>query len=114
MAQSGTTPQVLCLFAVGLLGYGAVAATLGMPPGASRAVGLANGANPLAIVVPCHRVIGSNGKLSGYRWGVERKKAILENESVKRYATAVTELYDHKESSKSLQNYKESVVNLLF
>jgi methylated-DNA-[protein]-cysteine S-methyltransferase len=57
--------------------YGEIASRLGMPKGASRAVGLANGANPIAIVVPCHRVIGSNGKLVGYAAGLERKRLLL-------------------------------------
>ena len=57
--------------------YGEIATRLGMPKGASRAVGLANGANPIAIVVPCHRVIGSNGKLVGYAAGLERKRRLL-------------------------------------
>jgi len=61
--------------------YGEVAAALGLPPGASRAVGLANGANPIAIVVPCHRVIGANGTLTGYAGGLERKKYLLELEA---------------------------------
>ena len=47
---------------------------------AVRAVARACATNPVAIVTPCHRVVGSNGSLSGYRWGIERKKAILENE----------------------------------
>ena len=56
--------------------YGAIASALGSP-GASRAVGAANGANPIAIVVPCHRVIGSNGSLTGYGGGLEIKRALL-------------------------------------
>ncbi len=60
-------------------GYGALAASLGKP-GAARAVGLANGANPIGIVVPCHRVIGANGKLTGYAGGVERKAWLLKHE----------------------------------
>ena len=67
------------------LSYGALAAKLGKP-GASRAVGLANGSNPLAIVVPCHRVIGANGSLTGYAGGVERKTWLLEHE--RRHAKA--------------------------
>jgi O-6-methylguanine DNA methyltransferase len=59
--------------------YGEVAAALGMRNGA-RAVGLANGANPLAIIVPCHRVIGSNGTLTGYGGGLDRKQWLLEHE----------------------------------
>ena len=61
--------------------YGALAASLGNP-GASRAVGLANGANPVGIVVPCHRVIGSSGAITGYAGGVERKRWLLAHEGV--------------------------------
>lgn len=50
-------------------------------PGASRAVGLANGRNPLAIVVPCHRVIGASGRLTGYGGGLERKAWLLDHEA---------------------------------
>ena len=60
--------------------YGEVARSLGKP-GASRAVGLANGANPVSIIVPCHRVIGSSGALVGYGGGLGRKKALLELEA---------------------------------
>ena len=59
--------------------YGALARAIGKP-GAARAVGLANGANPIAIVVPCHRVIGAGGSLTGYAGGVERKRWLLEHE----------------------------------
>jgi O-6-methylguanine DNA methyltransferase len=59
--------------------YGAVAAAIGRP-GASRAVGLANGANPVAIVVPCHRVIGANAALTGYGGGLARKAWLLDHE----------------------------------
>ena len=59
--------------------YGEIARRLGQPT-ASRAVGAANGRNPLPIVVPCHRVIGSNGQLTGYRGGVKFKEALLELE----------------------------------
>lgn len=62
--------------------YGAIAARLGLPPGASRAVGAANGANPIAIVLPCHRVIGSDGRLTGYAGGLERKAALLRLEGI--------------------------------
>lgn len=61
--------------------YGEIAARLGMPTGASRAVGTANGANPIAIIVPCHRVIGANGKLVGYAGGLDRKRTLLNLES---------------------------------
>jgi len=60
--------------------YGQVAQRLGMTQAASRAVGLANGRNPIPIVIPCHRVIGSDGSLTGYAGGVERKQILLELE----------------------------------
>ena len=59
--------------------YGTLAARLGQPT-ATRAVGLANGANPVAIVVPCHRVIGANRTLTGYGGGLERKRWLLDHE----------------------------------
>jgi AraC family transcriptional regulator of adaptative response/methylated-DNA-[protein]-cysteine methyltransferase len=61
------------------VGYAELAAQLGMPQGA-RAVAGACAANPVAIAVPCHRVVRNDGSISGYRWGVERKKALLERE----------------------------------
>jgi methylated-DNA-[protein]-cysteine S-methyltransferase len=61
--------------------YGSIAAELGLPPGGSRAVGLANGSNPIAVVVPCHRVIGADGSLTGYAGGLERKRHLLDLES---------------------------------
>jgi methylated-DNA-[protein]-cysteine S-methyltransferase len=59
--------------------YGELAARLGAP-GAARAVGAANGRNPIAIVVTCHRVIGAGGKLTGYGGGLARKRALLAHE----------------------------------
>jgi methylated-DNA-[protein]-cysteine S-methyltransferase len=59
--------------------YGAIAKRIGSP-GASRAVGMANGANPIALIVPCHRVIGSNGTLTGYGGGLDRKAWLLAHE----------------------------------
>ena len=56
--------------------YGELAAGLGAPR-AARAVGHANGRNPACIVVPCHRVVGASGALTGYAYGVERKRALL-------------------------------------
>ena len=56
--------------------YGAIAKRLGKP-GASRAVGAANGQNPIAIVLPCHRVIGQNGKLTGFAGGLDKKEKLL-------------------------------------
>jgi methylated-DNA-[protein]-cysteine S-methyltransferase len=61
--------------------YGSLAASLGKPA-AMRAVGLANGANPIAIAVPCHRVIGSDGTLTGYGGGLWRKRWLLRHEGV--------------------------------
>jgi len=61
--------------------YAQIAAAIGMPK-AARAVGAAIGANPVSVVVPCHRVIGTNGSLTGYEWGVARKRQLLENEGV--------------------------------
>jgi methylated-DNA-[protein]-cysteine S-methyltransferase len=60
--------------------YGAIARELGAPS-ASRAVGAANGANPVGIIVPCHRVIGSTGTLTGYGGGLERKQWLLNHEA---------------------------------
>jgi methylated-DNA-[protein]-cysteine S-methyltransferase len=65
--------------------YGELAAALGQPT-ACRAVGLANAANPVGIVVPCHRVVGANGTLTGYAGGIERKRWLLEHE--RRWAVA--------------------------
>lgn len=60
--------------------YGSIAARLGLPPGASRAVGAANGRNPIPVVIPCHRVIGANGTLTGYAGGLDRKQLLLDLE----------------------------------
>ena len=61
------------------ISYGDLAMRLGKPT-AIRAVGLANGANPIGIIVPCHRVIGANGSLTGYGGGLERKRWLLNHE----------------------------------
>ena len=61
------------------MGYGQLAARIGRPS-ASRAVGAANGANPVAIIVPCHRVIGASGSLTGFGGGLARKAWLLEHE----------------------------------
>lgn len=72
--------QALCKIPVGhTCSYGDLAKAVGKPK-ASRAVGLANGANPIAVVVPCHRVIGANGTLTGYGGGLERKQWLLAHE----------------------------------
>jgi methylated-DNA-[protein]-cysteine S-methyltransferase len=63
--------------------YGEIAAAVGNPKG-SRAVGLANGRNPIAIVVPCHRIIGRNGSLTGYGGGLDRKQWLLTHEQDQR------------------------------
>src|SRR6478735_5016273 len=63
------------------LSYGALARRLGRPKSV-RAVGLANGANPVAIVIPCHRVIGTAGSLPGYGGGISRKRWLLTHEGV--------------------------------
>lgn len=57
--------------------YGTIAARLSLPPGSARAVGVANSQNPLPIVVPCHRVIGADGGLTGFAGGLARKEALL-------------------------------------
>ena len=62
--------------------YGELARRIGRPS-ASRAVGLANGKNPVSIIVPCHRVIGSGGSLTGYGGGLERKEFLLAHERAK-------------------------------
>ena len=61
--------------------YGQLAAAIGSPR-AVRAAGLANGQNPVAVIVPCHRVIGTNGTLTGYAGGLERKRWLLQHEGV--------------------------------
>ncbi|PZU98932.1 MAG: hypothetical protein DCE90_03765 [Pseudanabaena sp.] len=74
--------QILQAIPVGsTLSYQQVAIQIGKPK-AFRAVASACAANKLAIAIPCHRVVGSNGSLSGYRWGVERKQALLELEKL--------------------------------
>src|SRR4029453_11089470 len=60
--------------------YGEIATGLGQPT-ASRAVGLANGRNPIAVIVPCHRVIGANGSLTGFGGGIPRKRWLLDLEA---------------------------------
>lgn len=63
--------------------YGQLASAIGSPK-AVRAVGLANGSNPVGLIVPCHRVIGANGTLTGYAGGLERKRWLLEHERAAR------------------------------
>ncbi|WP_019874928.1 methylated-DNA--[protein]-cysteine S-methyltransferase [Sporichthya polymorpha] len=85
LAAEGTPFQrrvwdALCEIPYGeTISYGELARRIGQPT-ASRAVGLANGRNPISVVVPCHRVIGSSGKLVGYGGGLSRKQTLLELE----------------------------------
>ncbi|MFC9650397.1 MULTISPECIES: methylated-DNA--[protein]-cysteine S-methyltransferase [unclassified Streptomyces] len=72
--------------------YGELAEFLGKP-GASRAVGLANGKNPVGIIVPCHRVIGSTGGLTGYGGGLDRKQRLLVFEGAATEAPATATLF---------------------
>jgi AraC family transcriptional regulator of adaptative response/methylated-DNA-[protein]-cysteine methyltransferase len=65
--------------------YAQIARSLGQPK-AARAVARACAANPAAVIIPCHRVLRNDGSLGGYRWGLERKKALLERESSSRIA----------------------------
>jgi methylated-DNA-[protein]-cysteine S-methyltransferase len=67
--------------------YGEIAAQVG-DPGSARAVGFANGRNPIAIVVPCHRVIGADGSLTGYGGGLPRKRQLLDLEAGRLALTA--------------------------
>jgi AraC family transcriptional regulator, regulatory protein of adaptative response / methylated-DNA-[protein]-cysteine methyltransferase len=72
----------LCAIPFGVTrSYGEIARRLGQPGGA-RAVGHANGSNPLAILIPCHRAVGGNGSLTGYRWGIEYKRRLLQHEGI--------------------------------
>lgn len=78
----GRVWQALCAIPAGATArYGEIAARLGAPA-ASRAVGAAVGRNPVSIVVPCHRVLGVGGALTGYAGGIERKTALLRLEGV--------------------------------
>lgn len=87
LAKDGTEFQVkvwnqLRKIAYGhTVSYGDLAKALGYEPGISRAVGVANGANPIPIVIPCHRVVGADGSLTGYSGGIERKRILLELEN---------------------------------
>ena len=86
LAPRGSAFQQLVWDQLRLIGYGETASygqiahRLGKSNAASRAVGLANGRNPIPIVIPCHRVIGANGTLTGYAGGVDRKQKLLELE----------------------------------
>jgi AraC family transcriptional regulator, regulatory protein of adaptative response / methylated-DNA-[protein]-cysteine methyltransferase len=70
----------LCAIPAGsTVSYNEIARRLGKPRGA-RAVGRANGSNPLAVLIPCHRAVAADGKLTGYRWGLDYKRRLLEYE----------------------------------
>jgi methylated-DNA-[protein]-cysteine S-methyltransferase len=71
--------------------YGHIAEAAGMP-GAARAAGSAIGRNPVSIIVPCHRVVGANGSLTGYAGGMDRKRALLDHERGIRPFEAMTEV----------------------
>jgi methylated-DNA-[protein]-cysteine S-methyltransferase len=87
LAPDGTEFERTVWAALGEIGYGQtmtygeLAEKIGHPT-AARAVGAANGRNPIALIVPCHRVIGAGGALTGYAYGVDRKRALLELEGV--------------------------------
>ncbi|SNT55650.1 methylated-DNA-[protein]-cysteine S-methyltransferase [Actinomadura meyerae] len=72
--------------------YGELAAEIGSPT-ASRAVGLANGRNPVSVIVPCHRVVGSTGSLTGYGGGLDRKRHLLDFELRTRTAASEATLF---------------------
>jgi methylated-DNA-[protein]-cysteine S-methyltransferase len=80
LAPQGTAFQQTVWNALIGVGYGEIAHRIGKTNAASRAVGLANGQNPIPIVIPCHRIIGANGTLTGYAGGLERKQLLLEIE----------------------------------
>jgi methylated-DNA-[protein]-cysteine S-methyltransferase len=78
--QKAVWAQLLAIGYGDTASYGEIARRLGRSNAASRAVGLANGSNPIPIVIPCHRVIGADGTLTGYAGGIERKQTLLELE----------------------------------
>ena len=78
--QRSVWAELLRIAAGATTSYGAIAGRLGMPA-ASRAVGAAVGRNPVSIIVPCHRVVGSSGSLTGYAGGLDRKTALLRLEA---------------------------------
>lgn len=82
--------------------YRDVGRAIGVPAGASRAVGAANGRNPIAIVIPCHRVISSNGELGGYGGGIDRKRWLLEHEGIRFAAARTGRVYVAREGTMPL------------
>jgi methylated-DNA-[protein]-cysteine S-methyltransferase len=99
LAPAGTTFQLSVWLELTRIPYGStasygdIAATLGKSPAASRAVGLANGRNPISILIPCHRVIGADGSLTGYGWGLDRKEWLLRHEGAMRSEDAMCPLW---------------------
>ncbi|WP_342662828.1 methylated-DNA--[protein]-cysteine S-methyltransferase [Nocardioides insulae] len=99
LAAEGTEFQHLVWAELRRIGYGStatygeIAARLGKSNAASRAVGLANGRNPIPIVVPCHRVIGADGTLTGYAGGLDRKRVLLALEGVTQPADETPALF---------------------
>lgn len=79
--QQAVWSQLRDIPAGSTLSYSALAQQLGRP-GSARAVAAACAANPVAVIVPCHRVVGQNGQLTGYRWGLERKAELLRREAL--------------------------------
>ena len=79
--QCGVWAELLNIPYGETVSYGQIATRLGLPLTASRAVGLANGSNPISIVVPCHRVIGADGTLVGFGGGLDNKRILLELEA---------------------------------
>jgi len=93
--QRDVWQQLLRIEAGATTSYGAIARTLGVPA-ASRAVGSAVGRNPVSIIVPCHRVVGSSGSLTGYAGGLDRKTSLLRIEAERsRRRRGVAELELH-------------------
>jgi methylated-DNA-[protein]-cysteine S-methyltransferase len=85
LAPSGTPFQVEVWLALADIPYGETISYAELArrvnrPGAARAVGAANGANPISIILPCHRVIGADGSLTGYGWGLDTKSWLLAHE----------------------------------
>jgi len=101
--------QELCRIPFGAsISYGELARRI-EKPAASRAVGRANGQNPISIIVPCHRVIGANGTLTGYGGGLERKKWLLEHEARIRVSAEGTGPFDFGRTPEMLTSVRNEV-----
>jgi methylated-DNA-[protein]-cysteine S-methyltransferase len=90
--QRAVWRQLLAIPAAGTTSYGAIAKALGQPT-AVRAVGGAVGRNPVSVIVPCHRVVGTDGSMTGYAGGVDRKRALLALERAAALAARPTEAH---------------------